>query len=235
VTGVRCHWWWRPGWKPGRRMYTFHVTFGDQPAVQELAAQARQKLADLDGLDLVPDQWLHLTTQGVGFTDEVTDTDLSAIIVAARARLAKASPFVVTLAPPRVASEGIACGVGPDRALTPARDALRAAIGEVWGSGLVPEGPEWSPHVSIAYASADRPGDAFEAALDGLGGASAAVSAVDLIRLSRDQRAYEWETVARLPLGEQLQTRGARCWRYALPRCADRGAFGHDTHEVRAG
>ena len=193
-------------------MYTFHVTFADQPAVHELAAQARQRLAHLDGLDLVPDRWLHLTMQGVGFTDEVTDTDLAAIIIAASARLAKASPVVATLAPPRVASEGIACGVGPDRALTPARDALRAAIGEVWGSGLVPEEPEWSPHVSIAYASADRSGDVFEAALDRLEGASAAVRAVDLIRLGRDQRSYEWETVARLPLGDQLQTRAARCW-----------------------
>jgi hypothetical protein len=66
VTAVCCHWWWRPGWAPGRRMYTFHVTFEDQPAVQEPAAEARQRLAGLDGLDLVPGRWLHLTTQGVG-------------------------------------------------------------------------------------------------------------------------------------------------------------------------
>lgn len=33
------HWWWRPGWRPGRRMYAFHFTFGDQPAVCELAGR----------------------------------------------------------------------------------------------------------------------------------------------------------------------------------------------------
>lgn len=206
MTAVRCHWWWRPGWKPGRRMYTFHVTFADQPGVQELAAQARQRLAGLDGLDLVPGRWLHLTTQGIGFTDEVTDSDLGAIIGAAGTRLADASLVALTLAPPRVASEGIACRVWPEAALTRARDALRAAVGEVRGTERIPEGPEWSPHVSIAYASADGSGDAFEAALDGLGGASATVRAVDLIRLGRDQRAYTWEIVARLPLGKQVKS-----------------------------
>jgi 2'-5' RNA ligase len=187
-------------------MYTFHVTFEDQPAVQELAAEARQRLAGLDGLDLVPGQWLHLTTQGVGFTDEVSDDDLDAIISAARARLAGLALVAVTLTPPQVASEGIACHVGPDGVLTPARDALRGAIGDVWGPERVPEGSDWSPHVSIAYASADSSGDAFAAALDGLPGASVIVHAMDLIRLGRDQRIYEWETVERLPLGGSAAT-----------------------------
>jgi hypothetical protein len=88
---------------------------------------------------------------------------------AARARLSSVTPVVVALEPPRVASEGVACWVGPDGALTPARDALRDAISGVWGRERVPEGPEWSPHVSIAYASPDVPGDAFEAVLGGLG------------------------------------------------------------------
>jgi hypothetical protein len=52
----------------------------------------RARLAGLPGLDLVPGQWLHLTTQGVGFTDEVSDTDLTAITSAARTRLAAVEP-----------------------------------------------------------------------------------------------------------------------------------------------
>jgi hypothetical protein len=187
-------------------MYTFHVTFEDQPVVQELAARAGERLAGLDGLDLVPGGWLHLTTQGVGFADEVSEADLAAITSAAGARLAGLAPVPVALAPPRVASEGVACWVGPDGALTPARDALRDAISDVWGPARVPEGPEWSPHVSIAYASADGPEDPFEAAVGGLGGAQATVHAMELIRLGRDRRVYEWETVARLPLGGSAAT-----------------------------
>jgi hypothetical protein len=41
VAEMADHWWWRPGWRPGRRMYTWHVTFGEAPEVQALAAVDR--------------------------------------------------------------------------------------------------------------------------------------------------------------------------------------------------
>ena len=101
-----------------------------------------------------------------------------------------------------VASEGVACWVGPAGALDPVRDAVRAAIGDVWGTGRVPEAAAWTPHVSVAYASADGSGDQYEAALNGLDDvAGATLRAVDLIKLGRDQHVYEWESVERFPLG----------------------------------
>jgi hypothetical protein len=82
------------------------------------------------------------------------------------------------------------------------RDAIRLAIADVRGPQRVPDGPAWSPHVSIAYGSADGPADAFEAALDGEDTVAAVtVNAVTLIRLGRDQHGYEWETLASVPLG----------------------------------
>lgn len=202
MTGIRDHWWWRPGWRPGRRFCTFHVTFADQPAVQELAAKARARLAGVPGLDLVPGEWLHLTTQGIGFADEVSDGDLLAITAAARDRLAAVAPAVITVGAPAAASEGVACLIGPDGALDPARDALRTAIADVWGPERVPEAEEWAPHVSVAYANASGPPDAVDAALGGgTGIAEITVGAVHLIRLGRDRRVYEWETIAVLPLG----------------------------------
>jgi hypothetical protein len=183
-------------------MYTWHVTFADVPAVQELAASAQARLGGLDGIDLVPGRWLHLTTQDVGFTDEITDADLAAITGAASARLAAIEPIPVTIGPARVASEGILCWVTPDNALTPMRDSIRAAIADVRGPQRVPDGPAWAPHVSIAYSSADGPADLFEAALDGEDAIAAiTVDAVKLIRLGRDRRVYEWETLASVPVG----------------------------------
>jgi hypothetical protein len=82
-------------------MFTWYVTFDDQPAVRDLAAKVRERLAGLPGLDLVPGQWLHLTTQGIGFTDEVSEADLAAITGAARARLASVTPPEVTIGPAR--------------------------------------------------------------------------------------------------------------------------------------
>lgn len=203
MTRIADHWWWRPGWGPGTRFYTFHFTFRDQPAVQEHAARAHAQLGGLPGLDLVPVQWLHLTTQGIGFADKVSDDDLTAITSAARRRLATVAPVQVSVGPPVVASEGIACRVGPDGALNPARDAIRAAIADAWGCDRVPEGPDWTPHVSVAYSNRSGPADIYETALRGQSSAvSVTLRAAQLIRLGRDRRVYEWETIATLPLGE---------------------------------
>jgi hypothetical protein len=84
------------------------VTFRDQPAVQDLAARGRALLRDVPCLDLIPGPWLHLTTQGVGFSDEVGIADLAAITAAARFRLAAVPPPAITIGPARVLDEGIA-------------------------------------------------------------------------------------------------------------------------------
>jgi hypothetical protein len=199
---MRDHWWWRPGWRPGRRMYTWHVTFGDQPAVQDLAARARDLLSDVPGVDLIPGPWLHLTTQGVGFSDEVSAADLAAITAAARSRLAAVPPAAVTIGPARVVDEGIVCDAHPAAMLRPVRDALRAVIGDAWGRERVPGQAEWWPHVSLAYASADGPSAPAETALAGFDEAVAiTVTEVQLILLGRDEHLYQWETQATVRLG----------------------------------
>jgi hypothetical protein len=181
---------------------TTSTRFNDQPETQALAASARVRLAGLPGFDLIPAQWLHLTMQGVGFADEVTDEDLAAITVAARAALAAVSPVTVSIGPPVAVGEGVTCHASPATALDPVRNAVRAGIAGVWGPDRVPEAAEWTPHVSVAYASADGSAEPFEAALDGLTTtAEVTVRSVDLIKLGRDQRLYEWETITTLPLG----------------------------------
>jgi len=198
---MREHW-WRPGWRPGRRMYAWHVTFRDQPAVQDLAARARAVLRDVPGLELVPGPWLHLTMQGIGFSDEVSVGDLAAINAAARSRLAAVSAAPVTIGPARVLDEGIGCDAHPASALSPARDAVRAAIGDVWGPARVPGEANWWPHVSLAYASADGPAAPAEMALAGFTAAAViTVSEVQLILLGRDDHRYQWETQATVRLG----------------------------------
>src|SRR5687767_5412913 len=83
------HWFWRPGWRPGRRFYTWHLTFEDQDDVHSLVMEYQSALRNVVGLDFVPPQWLHITMQGVGFVDEVSNTDIAAIADAACSHLAK--------------------------------------------------------------------------------------------------------------------------------------------------
>ncbi len=193
---MREHW-WRPGWRPGRPMYAWHVTFRDQPAVQDLAARARAVLRDVPRLEPVPGPWLHLTVQDIGFSDEVDGDDLAAIIAGARSRLATLAPAAVTIGPARVLDEGIGCDAHPATALSPARDAVRAAIGDVWDPARVPGQADWWPHVSLAYASGGG-----QLALAGFDEAAAiTVTEIQLILLSRDGYRYEWETQATVRLG----------------------------------
>ena len=195
------HWWWRPGWKPGRRMYTWHITFADQPSIQDLAARYQAKLSGLPGLDLIPARWLHLTTQGVGFTDEVSDTDVDAIADRARQRLAKVDPVQATLGPATVTPEAILLDVVPLPELRRIRHELRASITDVWGPDRLMEGDDWTPHVSVAYSNSTAPAPPYLAAVENGDTASVPISHVQLIVLDRDQRMYEWTTRADIPLG----------------------------------
>jgi 2'-5' RNA ligase len=188
------HWWWRPGWKPGRRMYTWHFTFDGQPAVSELAASYQERLADLAGLDLIPARWLHLTTQGVGFTDEVGDDEVSAILAASAGRLDGFAPQRVTIGPARITPEAILLDVAPADGLAAIRRELRAVIAGVLGAARLGEADDWTPHVSVAYSNSTGAQAPYIAAVADGGTAETVITTVELIVLGRDEHLYEWTT-----------------------------------------
>lgn len=186
------HWRWRPGWRPGRRMYTWHFTFDRRPEVHDLAASYQARLAALPGLDLIPARWLHLTTQGVGFTDEVSDEDVAALLVASAERLRGFATHRVTLGPARVTPEAILLDVAPVGGLAAIRRELREAITDVLGAARLMKTNEWTPHVSVAYSHGTGPQAPYVAAVEGGGTAETLISTIDLIVLGRDHRLYEW-------------------------------------------
>jgi 2'-5' RNA ligase len=207
---MRRHWWWRPGWRPGRRQYAWHLTFGDQTVSRGLVELRRvvgdyqAGLADLPGLDLVPAEWLHLTTQAVGFADEVGAGDAERIVAAVRRRCAALAPLRLTLGPAELQAEGVWLPVAPAAAVRRVRAGVRAGIAEVWGAARVPEAADaFTPHVSLAYSDTDGPDGPFAAALAATAPRSATVEveAIELISLGRDTHLYRWETLATVPFG----------------------------------
>jgi hypothetical protein len=199
---MRDHWWWRPGWRTGRRMYTWHVTFDHQDRLHELVRAYQQVLAEFPGLDVIPQRWLHLTMQGVAFTDSISAQALSDIIAAARKRLAGHHPVTLTVGPAIIDPEAIMLKVRPAGALVPVRNRLRAAIADVLGAPGVPEPEAWAPHVSIAYSNADGVAAPYAKALStvSLKPVDLDVTAAHLIELNRDTRLYQWVTTAEVPL-----------------------------------
>lgn len=200
---LRDHWWWRPGWRQGRSFYTWHVTFADQPAASQLAADYAPALEGLPVYDPIPPQWLHLTTQGVGFTDEIDRGDLNAIVEAVQRRLAQLEPFTITIGPAFIDPEALSMPVLPVEPVAQLRDAIRAGIGDVWGSENVPENAAgFRPHVSLGYSNQAAPA---QPAIDELArhpqhSAEITVTAASVIDLNRDNKMYEWTEIATAPL-----------------------------------
>lgn len=198
------HWWWRPGWRIGRSFYTWHITFVDQPDVRQLVTDYAPVLAHLPILDPVPPQWLHLTLQGVGFTDEVARIETDRVVFAAQKRCSGLAPFSVTVGPAGVGRETIQMSVRPVEPLAELRRAIRSAIGDVWGHHNIPE-PEdgFRPHVSLAYSNTTGPTEPLAEALRAHPEhtADVTISSVSLIDLNRDNQAYEWTDVATVLLG----------------------------------
>jgi 2'-5' RNA ligase superfamily len=197
---MRDHWWFRPGWRVGRRMYTWHVTFEGQTQLHDLVNAYQSALASIPGLDLIPLRWLHLTMQGVAFTDEISETELSGIVAAARKRLANQPPVVLNVGPAFVDPEAIMFDVQPTDALDPVRASIRSAIFDV--RGTVAESDQWTAHISLAYSNTDGPATPFANALSRVTDppAPVTVTAVHLIALSRDTHLYQWTTEAEVLL-----------------------------------
>lgn len=204
VQAMRDHWWWRPGWRVGRSFYTWHVTFDDQLAAHQIAADYAPMLKGLPTLDPIPVRWLHLTMQGIGFTDEVDRADVDAIVTAARDRCAELAPFTITLGPARVDSEALTLPVRPAERVARLRAALRTAIADVRGAGNVPEDPDdFRPHVSLAYSNAAGPAAPIAQRLTAQPVTSAEITVrhATLIDLNRDHRVYQWTDIATAELG----------------------------------
>lgn len=200
---MRDHWWWRPGFRIGRKFYAWHLTFDDAPDLHRLAREYAPAL-DIPGLDVIPVQWLHLTMQGVGFTDEVPTAEIDAIAEAARDRFADLAPFDVTLGPTVTEPEVVRLQVTPAEPVAQVRLAVRAGIAEVWGADCVPEqDSDFIPHVSLAYSNSDGSAEPILRAAKSVDitPAKATISAAQLIVLNRDNRQYQWTDYAVIPLG----------------------------------
>ena len=203
VERVRDHWYWRPGWSAGRSFYTWHITFQHDAVLGDLHAGYQPVVRSLPGLTAVPVQWLHLTMQGVGFADKLTQEDLDPIVEAAQRRLELIRPFEIRIGPAIVDPESLQMPVQPVDRLRRLRTQLRAAITDVWGRDTVPALPELDPHISLGYWNRAADAAPLKKRLAALGGgvAKTEITHASLINLNRDHHCYEWTTYATVRLG----------------------------------
>jgi 2'-5' RNA ligase superfamily len=154
---MRCHWWWRPGWRAGRRYYTWHLTFAHAADLHALVRRYHAALAGIPALDPVPPAGLHLTMQGVGFEDEVPLADIHAISDRAKTRCRQFSQFTVHVGPGIGFPEGIPMQVRPWEPIEQLRLALRQAIADVWDRRRRPSQPADSARMSPSRTATQTP------------------------------------------------------------------------------
>lgn len=199
-TQMADHWWQRPGRTPGRELYHWHVLFHDQPEVRELAAMAQGRLAGLPGLDMVPVEWLHLTTYIDGFADEVSGDSVEAMVSEACRLLAAVPPIGVSLGRIYYHPQAVVLPIEPIRALDPVLDAVRGATRFAGCDGHTDTDP-WLPHVSVAYSNRSGPAAPVIAALGRrLPSIQVAIGSVSLVAQTQVGRSWQWRPVAEVAL-----------------------------------
>lgn len=197
------HWWWRPGWQVGTRFYAWHITQQDQPQVLDLVHRYRTAVGAIASLDPIPDEWVHMTLQGVGHVEDVDQATLDRVVEAVTQRLAVLAPITTTFQRAHIAHEALILPPDKPEAFTEVRQAIRQGITDALGT--CPESEDgFRAHVSAAYSNADADSAPIRDALDRAQPATPAEATythVSLIRMHRDRRMYEWETLHTVPLG----------------------------------
>jgi 2'-5' RNA ligase len=201
------HWWWRPGWGPGTRFYTWHITVANLPGLQQLVGLYKTVLRGCPVVDLVPDEWLHITLQGVGHVHDVSDDERDDMVRAVRERLAKLPAAPITFHEAVLHREAVVVPPTDPKPLAAIRSAIREGIADVWGEDRVPESDvTFRPHVSAAYVNSASDPAPVRAALDQVHAEPVMVTieAASLIVLNRDHRNYEWDSAILANVGERL-------------------------------
>lgn len=197
----------RPGWSEGRHFYACHLTLDDQPQLRELITGYQHALTDVDSIDLIPPQWLHMTMQGIGFIDEISAEDLVAVDLALTAELATIKPPAVEFRCLTVHPEAVYLKAHPPEALYPLRSKMHDAVVSVLGPSRAEAAPDratFLPHVSVGYVNRDSETEPIAAALRRLTPRTVHVTFAnaELLEYHRDHHMYEWTSATPIPIGQ---------------------------------
>lgn len=155
------HWVDLSEWQGGRELWAFYLTFARHPELQDHVERQQATMSGLPGLDLVQPSWLHLTVQGVAFTDAVDGEALGALLEAGAAVAEAAEPLELVVGTAVAEDDSVCMPVWVSGDMTVLRNDLRdAARGALNGTELyaLPEPiGGFAPHITIAYARADCP------------------------------------------------------------------------------
>jgi 2'-5' RNA ligase len=204
------HWTWRPEWHPDRVCLLWYLTFPPQRELWAMASAVHAGLHDVPAVDAVPHDWLHLTLDDVGFTDELSSGHVDAVVEQVRATIHDWQAPTLVLGPVANMTDALVLAAGPAPELVKLRDLLRAATTHVLPeavSGL----DAFLPHVTLAYSNADVAGEVLMNRLAGNVDGQVVLDDYSLVlaAVTRRDRHYQWNAEAVIPLSPEAVATGS--------------------------
>ena len=207
LKSVQDHWWWRPGWRPGRHFYACHLIPDDIPPLRDLARTYQTATERFGFLDQIPAQWLHITMQGIGFVDEISANEIQEIHAKLTDLLQKTEQPTVTFHRPTIQKEALYLRALPKENLYELQVSMHHAVTSVLGPGKYAGGllglEAFGPHLSFAYVNTGASADDIESVLDAVEAEPVTVTfhKADLLVFHRDSRMYEWTSATPITIG----------------------------------
>jgi 2'-5' RNA ligase len=188
--------WDRHDWPPERRYLTWYVVF-DDPGLRAHVAALQDELADLDYLDPIPPDGLHMTIQGVAYVDELGEEQIDAIGSRAKDLCSSLRPFGLSLGPIAGYRGGTFLRASPWDSVVEVRGRVREAVFDVLGDRELAEpSVGFKPHVSVTYCHAEPPASALVSRLVKMRTKSdtieVPVPGISLLEVWREHRTYRW-------------------------------------------
>ncbi|MFI6317351.1 2'-5' RNA ligase family protein [Nonomuraea sp. NPDC050556] len=186
---------------PGQGLLYWHVLLGDEPDAVAIVQEAQARLGGLSGLDLVPLTHIHLTVLVAGYSHEITSAQVDEMAREAGRELAEAEPISVTLGRVLYHPEAIILAAQPAERLAPLLEAARTATRAVTGQEGRLAHDSWTPHVTVAYSSANGPAAPIINALGKrLPDREVTVHSLSLVAQDGPETTWEWQPLAEVRL-----------------------------------
>ncbi|MER5647897.1 2'-5' RNA ligase family protein [Streptosporangium sp. NPDC002524] len=173
--------------------------------MRAIVREAHERLEGIPGLDFVPSEFLHLTTLIAGFSHEIIGDQMDVMVREAAKLLARISPITVTLGRVLYHPEAIVLEARPAERLLPMLEAVRAATYAATGQDGVLAHEPWTPHVTVAYSSANGPSAPIITALGRrLPDREVTIGGISLVVQDGPETSWDWRPVAEVPFGTGL-------------------------------
>lgn len=187
---------------PGQGQLYWHVLLGDDLEAKAIVQEAHDRLAGLPGLDLVPHQFIHLTTYIAGYSHEITGHQVNVMVKEATSLLTRVDPITVTLGRVLYHPEAVVLEARPAERLRPLLEAAKFATRAATGRDGVLAHEAWIPHVTVAYSNAEGPAAPIINALGKqLPERQVTIRSLHIVNQDGPETVWDWRPLSEVRLG----------------------------------